>query len=292
MKKGLFIKILIVITFFFLHNYVTNVLIVDFRYNSLSNSIQFFIISLLFRWIYRFEPKKVQLLNIVLLHVPLLILTAVVFTISWDRFFPEIFPCNLFFCSSIIFATFFLKGKKLILTIFLLLLSCYCISKYFVAEHYWNLLNKPITIESISKNQTFHLEGLDQSIVEYKYDNYTVSILEFGFIDCLPCRKLEPIFDLMCEKYISNGNVFIAKINPIDNIEYMQEHYGQTKAVFSDQVDSIALKVLKVNSFPHTIVIDSKGNVLLDYEGFTNGMDNHYIAVLTHKIDSLLNIKK
>ena len=98
--------------------------------------------------------------------------------------------------------------------------------------------------------QTQNIEKTDYKItdIESKVDNYLVTFIELGSINCVPCKMMQPIMKQVEEKFD-----------------------GQVKVIFYDvwtQKDASMSQKYGIRVIPTQIFLDSNGNEYFRHEGY------------------------
>jgi hypothetical protein len=129
--------------------------------------------------------------------------------------------------------------------------------------------------------------NLDSVVV--KTNNYAVTVINWGFIDCLPCNNLDETFEEnIIPKYQNNKNIFLGKFNisdSISRIDYFTK--GAYRSHYYLDKDFKNYKLIKNKGYPITIVINNIVEIVYRYDGYNVSDKQNYINDLTKIIDSL-----
>jgi thiol-disulfide isomerase/thioredoxin len=95
-----------------------------------------------------------------------------------------------------------------------------------------------------------------------------IVVLSFWATWCGPCRELEPHFEKVATLYSSKPDVIFYGLNCDDDeslvAPFLKEEKPKTPALFADGLD----RLLQVNSFPTTLILDRKGKIAFRVDGF------------------------
>ena len=95
-----------------------------------------------------------------------------------------------------------------------------------------------------------------------------VVVLNFWATWCGPCRELEPHFEKVAARFSSERDVLFYGLNCDEDeslvAPYLAEERPKTTILFADGLDIL----LRVNSFPTTVILDRAGKVAYRSDGF------------------------
>lgn len=281
-----FLKMLYVSAFLILYNFTTNGYLNNYDYNTLSNySFHIFFIML---YIFIFRKHTNTKIDVGLFLASLLVTTITAYFSSWKVFFPEFFPFNLILCLIAIYIVFFVKKNKYYLILFFGIIA-FISGKFYIANYYYKAStsnSEKIKRPLIKEMKVLNI-NLDTIVV--KTENYAVTVINWGFIDCLPCNNLDEIFEEnIIPKYQYNKNIFFGKFNisdSISRIDYFTK--GAYRSHYYLDKDFKNYKLIKNKGYPITIVINNIGEIVYRYDGYNVSDKQNYINDLTKIIDSL-----
>ena len=108
-----------------------------------------------------------------------------------------------------------------------------------------------------------------------------ILVLNFWATWCGPCHELEPHFDRIAATYIGRPDVVFFALNCDDDETlvkpYLADVKSQTPTLFADGLD----RLLGVDSFPTTLVLDRSGKIAFRADGFDpDGFDKALTAAI------------
>jgi thiol-disulfide isomerase/thioredoxin len=112
------------------------------------------------------------------------------------------------------------------------------------------------------------LMSLNNKMIDSIYFKGKVTILNFWFIGCSPCRAEIPGFNLLVEKYGTDKINYLAigRDTKEDIIEFLESNDWKFDHI-SDGVELIE-KTFKIQSgYPTTFVLNKKGQIILVFSG-------------------------
>jgi thiol-disulfide isomerase/thioredoxin len=108
----------------------------------------------------------------------------------------------------------------------------------------------------------------DGSAVPLADSKGKIVVLTFWATWCGPCRELEPHFDRIAARYSAKPDFVFYALNCDDDeslvLPFIQEEKPKTLALFADGMD----RLLGVNSFPTTVILDRTGKIAFREDGF------------------------
>jgi thiol-disulfide isomerase/thioredoxin/regulator of sirC expression with transglutaminase-like and TPR domain len=95
-----------------------------------------------------------------------------------------------------------------------------------------------------------------------------IMVLSFWATWCGPCREQEPLFEKVAARYASKPDVVFYALNCDDDeslvAPFLAEEKPKTPALFADGLD----RLLAVESFPTTVILDRGGKIAFRQDGF------------------------
>jgi thiol-disulfide isomerase/thioredoxin len=95
-----------------------------------------------------------------------------------------------------------------------------------------------------------------------------IIVLSFWATWCGPCREQEPLFEKVAARYSSKPDVVFYALNCDDDeslvAPFLAEEKPKTPALFADGLD----RLLGVDSFPTTVILDRAGKIAYRQNGF------------------------
>jgi peroxiredoxin len=133
---------------------------------------------------------------------------------------------------------------------------------------------KPFSIKDMT-GKTYSLQSLKGKVV----------VINFWFVECMPCRKEIPELNSLVKKYKTKEVVFlgIADSEKTKIAKFLQKT-AFTYTIVPKDVKNKVLEDYAINSYPTHIIIDKDGNVRYYAAGFTENT----IESITKMIDSLI----
>ncbi len=95
-----------------------------------------------------------------------------------------------------------------------------------------------------------------------------IVVLSFWATWCGPCRELEPYFERVAAHFAGRNDLLFYALNCDDDeslvLPFLQEEKPKTPTLFADGLD----RLLGVNSFPTTVILDRTGKIAFRMDGF------------------------
>jgi thiol-disulfide isomerase/thioredoxin len=108
----------------------------------------------------------------------------------------------------------------------------------------------------------------DASTVRLADSKGKIVVLNFWATWCGPCRELEPLFEKVAARYATKPDVVFYALNCDDDeslvAPFLAQEKPKTPTLFADGMD----RLLRVNSFPTTIILDRSGKMAFREDGF------------------------
>ena len=109
---------------------------------------------------------------------------------------------------------------------------------------------------------------IDGSPVRLAEAKGKVVVLSFWATWCGPCREQEPLFEKVAARYSSKPDVIFYALNCDDDESlvppFLAEEKPKTPALYADGLENL----LRVNSFPTTVILDRNGKIAFRQDGF------------------------
>lgn len=98
-----------------------------------------------------------------------------------------------------------------------------------------------------------------------------ILVLSFWATWCGPCRQLEPFFEKVAARYSVKPDVVFYRLNCDDDeslvAPYLAQEKPKTPALFADGLD----RLLRVEAYPTTVILDRTGKMAFRVDGFDEG---------------------
>jgi thiol-disulfide isomerase/thioredoxin len=110
-----------------------------------------------------------------------------------------------------------------------------------------------------------------------------VMVLSFWATWCGPCREQEPLFEKVAARYSSKPDVVFYALNCDDDeslvAPFLAEEKPKTPALFADGLE----RLLAVQSFPTTVILDRTGKIAFRQDGFDpDGFEKSLADAIEH----------
>ncbi len=272
--------------FLFIYNYISNLLINDYRYNVLSFTLLHIVFVKIFKMLCIYFNVTQSKLDISLFFIALFTTCITALSNSWDLFFPEFFPFVFIFCSFAIWLIYFYKENYKYYILVLILLS-FITGQFIVSPYYYNKEK----LESTSKENIilsdFQVKDLNNNLINIDTKKYKLSIICLSFIDCLPCNKLDEVFyeDIYVPNK-ENQDILMMKINPIDKIERIKQTYKKETLsyIYVDDNEIIKQKY-QVEGYPVLLLFNKKGQIIKRFDGYKPEFKMNYLKEVNEIIN-------
>lgn len=263
-----------------------------------------FVLVILLTVTYFFLFKKYNFKVKLIAFSPIVLLYIFAFSISpyaWYNWLTE-----LLLISFTLFALYqFPKVIPVVLSVFLAASSIFCFYYYvdviYPKNHPASQFHKSMD-EVINASELINLkvEGANEkhfyleSLIKNK-----IALVDFSFLECVPCRQKEPSLDSLTKYYATDTNVVILRIvdGRISSKENFLKYNKETNLHFNEYYDSagtVSSFFLKENSYPTDFLI-YKGKYIVSTSNGFGGNKNYsteYIKIIQQEIKILLNAKK
>jgi hypothetical protein len=263
------------VAFLVLHNYVTNTLVgkSNFNYAITSNAVQFAIASLVYKRI--FENKKTLFPGFYLFAA--VILTTIFFAwLASDKqfsgiFFPEYFPFYLGINTLIVWAIFRCKSNRYLAIVTIII--AVIVADFVVLPKSYKDKNE-LAVEGFLGQTVVRLNYIDiyKHIYEVPRKQSKYSILFISYIECPPCRLMEPFMNDVCSR-LKSFEVDVFKINPINHFARIKQIEGQKTSpgcitTLLPQSSESFKQTINYDGLPLMLIIDGSGKILYAHSGY------------------------
>jgi thiol-disulfide isomerase/thioredoxin len=133
---------------------------------------------------------------------------------------------------------------------------------------------KPFTVKDMN-GRTYSSKELKGKVV----------VLNFWFVECMPCIKEMPELNNLVKKYKANNVVFLAIANSekAKIVKFLKKNSFKYAIVPKDAKNTV-LEDYNINAYPTHIIIDKASTVKF----YAEGLDETTLATLTATIDALI----
>lgn len=155
-------------------------------------------------------------------------------------------------------------------------------------------------MDVVAANQSLYINQqylLDNTIVTDKkgkkleFEKGEISVLNFTFINCRPCRAKSASYDQLKNHFRKDKSVKFYTIHEVEGYESFKEYYAKVSNAYHDQDGLLADKLNCNDGFPTELVIDKKGIIRNQFDGFNDRMANDYLKNRISLINKLKNEK-
>ena len=135
------------------------------------------------------------------------------------------------------------------------------------------------------KSPDFSLKGINGTIFNLSACKGKVVFLDFWATWCQPCRAAIPAVKKLHETKAANSNVIILGIN-VNEKQSTVERFVKSNGINynilfgNDQI----CKDYKVNAFPLFFIIDTNGEIVARYVGYSPGLEEEWNNVIDELI--------
>lgn len=266
----------------------------DYRINTPLFFVFYFLFSIFFLTLNRYDTKKA----IFYLAMPLFLFT-IEGLIANPALFPTYIPAvPLAGLAGIIVVFMYKKASKSsafffgTCSIIVLLLYCFWLLPKYIQTQEKNALK---FLEQKPVNFTNSLQKLDKTNVTYQMlSQRKVVLLDFWFIGCDPCMRKMKYLQELHNAYKLNPNVLIAVVSfgGSDTIEevlaFKQKHPEYTFEFLYD-VGGEFSKKNNFTGYPVELILNSSQNVISTYHGFRRETEHLYFDKTKQTIETILN---
>jgi thiol-disulfide isomerase/thioredoxin len=128
---------------------------------------------------------------------------------------------------------------------------------------------KPARNDGVKEPEEFVLRKVpDGSLFPLAETNGKIVVLNFWATWCGPCRELEPHFEKIAARYAGQKDIVFYGVNCDEDetlvAPFVALEKPQTTVLFADGLD----RLLRVESFPTTVILDRTGKIAFRSEGF------------------------
>ncbi len=133
----------------------------------------------------------------------------------------------------------------------------------------------------------FSVKTVDGRTVRLSDLKGKVVLLDFGAVDCPPCRIEMPIIENWHKKYAGRGLVVLGlmEMNPkLNEVRKMQKTRGITYPIAIDPGEKLG-KTYRLDAHPTTVLIDRKGLIVKAETGYARGDEKEIEQVMLPLLD-------
>jgi peroxiredoxin len=133
----------------------------------------------------------------------------------------------------------------------------------------------------------FELKDMNDKTYSLKDLKGKIVVLNFWFVECMPCRKEMPELNNLVKKYEDKGVVFLGIANSEKSkILKLLEKIDFKYTIIPKEALNKVLEDYNINAYPTHIVIDKDSNM----KYYTEGLNDKTIESLMKAIDTLISL--
>ncbi|MBS1629763.1 MAG: hypothetical protein JST27_06850 [Bacteroidetes bacterium] len=271
-------SILYVLSFFILHHYVTNAVVAQSNYNYvvLSNAVQYFLAALLFKRL--FNSQRLMINGIILFCSSIFVTILVAWYISRDEgnglLFPQFVPFYLCINLSIIWLVFKNKFNKILTVIAsVIILACILLAELLIMPKSAIAENEHSAASFVGLTvQPRRYLGLQGDTLTLPNPKAKRTVFFISFIECIPCRHMQPFANEMNSKFCTPEIVFY-KVNPVDGLirikkyENSKGNKADISTIIPMYIDSFKRQI-PFHGLPLTLILDESGKIIYAHIGY------------------------
>ncbi len=227
-----------------------------------------------------FVEYKFGALSTLILFVFLTIILVNDDSFYWTHFF----QFGLMFIGTLFGSFVHLKKVYLSILCFALLITLLFFSYYHHSNPEYSVQNG-YSIEQMNMNC--------KSLTDHSGNNPvfnldTVYLVNFGFVNCSPCRIKKKSLKRLANKY-SNDAFKIVEIHCFEDIEIFRKNdFNHFANSYHDSLD-LFTKYMNIDSAPTELIFNKKGNMIRSFSGFNFDLKSNYESTTINLINSLIH---